>query len=175
MDDYKLVLSKCRHSDGCEIESAVFPFCPKHMEQEWGLVTKESSIPHAGNGLFFVGYTDKDGHRVDTLKKGSIVTYYSGKEDLSCSEYDARFGDNSSYGLCCADKCLDGGPTDNYPGRLMNHRPYSKANVRWGNSMTVLDDRYCTPMYAMRAIKAGRELFVDYGRDYWKGRKHKKL
>jgi hypothetical protein len=141
------------------------------MKKEFGLVTKTSTIPNAGLGLFFVGYTDEDGDFVDLIKPRQIVTHYSGKEKLTSAQYDARFGDDTSYGVCTRfDECLDGGPTDNFPGRLINHKSYSKANVRWGETITKTGDRFLLPLYATKRIKAGKELFIDYGRDYWRGR-----
>jgi len=132
------------------------------------LEVKTSTIPGAGDGLFFMGYVLEDGTRVDTLKKGAFITYYSGYENLSAKEYDSRFPERTSYGFQCNETCLDSGPSDNYPGRYINHKPFSKSNVRWGTTVCQISDRYATPMYALKSIKAGKELFVDYGRQYWK-------
>lgn len=140
------------------------------MKKEFGLVVKTSTIPNAGLGLFFVGYQDEDGDFVDTIKTNQIVTHYSGKEKLTKAQYDARYPGETSYGLCTRGKCLDSGPTDNFPGRLINHKSFERANVRWGQTITEIGDRFLVPLYAKKNIKAGKELFIDYGRDYWRGR-----
>ncbi len=141
------------------------------MKKQFGLVAKTSTIPNAGLGLFFVGYKDEDGDFVNLIKKGKVVTHYSGKDRYSTAQYDDRFGNDTSYGVCTRkNECLDGGPTDNFPGRLINHKSYARANVRWGQVITHAGDRYMLPLYATKNIRAGRELFIDYGPDYWRGR-----
>lgn len=164
---YKLVSGRRCHNTTCDR----FPYCWIHMKKEYGLVVKPSTIPNSGLGLFFVGYTDDDGNFVNKIKIGEIVTYYSTKRLLTKRQYDAKFSDDASYGFCLSKKvCLDGGPTDNYPGRLLNHKSTDRANVRWGGKVTKEGDRYLLPMYARKRIDVGRELFIDYGAEYWKGR-----
>ena len=176
MEDYERNCTQCRFrlAAGRRCRNTTcdrFPFCWMHMKKAYGLVAQTSRIPNAGLGLFFVGYKDEDGDFVNLIKKNEVVTHYSGKHKLTTAQYDARFGDDTSYGVCTRrNECLDGGPTDNFPGRLINHKSYSRANVRWGQTITRTGDRYMLPMYATTNIRAGQELYIDYGPDYWRGR-----
>lgn len=174
-----------------------YPFCWQHMKKKWGLVAKPSTIAGAGLGLFFVGYKDEDtGERVEELRKGTTVAWYSGKDLLTEEEYHARYPADveSAYGLCFGrgrgTRCLDSGPTANLPGRLANDSAWfpqngkfvrrnpadptwPKANVKFynGNAAGVryMYHRHAVPMKATRKIRAGEELFVEYGDGYWEG------
>lgn len=156
------------------------------MKKEWGLVARPSTLAGAGLGLFFVGFKDKHtGEWVDALRKDDIVTYYSGKEVLTRAQYNERYPEDvhTDYGLCVSGKvCLDGGPTSNMPGRLINDggwrnaadgrfvRSGVKPNVKFpGNARGLqrMFGRYVVPMKALKAIRAGDELLVAYGKAYW--------
>jgi len=143
------------------------------MKLEFGLVAKPSDIPGAGLGLFFVGYKDENGDEVNTIKPRQVVTRYSGKEVLTKKEYHDKYPEHveTSYGVCTRrGKCLDGGHTDNFPGRLINHKAPSRTNVKWGETITEMEGRYTLPIYATKNIRAGSELYINYGTEYWKGK-----
>lgn len=112
---------------------------------------KESEIPGIGMGLF----SKQD------LVKGDTIGYYTGRVLDDKSANSARYCESKYLLWICKDHWIYGeGKESNYT-RYINHS--SKPNVR-----LVVSTRWKTARFeAMRKIKAGEELFFDYGDEYW--------
>ena len=124
------------------------------------LYVKKSKLPKAGKGLW-----------IDTdLKKGEVVCEYEGeiltwKECLKRNESQNGFG--AYYFYVTAKNCVDAQYTEWSIGRYANDatgfgrkaglRNNSKYEVRKGKPFIV----------ATRNIKAGDEILVGYGKEYW--------
>ncbi|WCL48219.1 SET domain-containing protein [Leptospira sp. GIMC2001] len=112
---------------------------------------KKSKIPGIGMGLF---------PKVN-LKKGDHIGFYTGKildDDQANSD---RYVESRYLLWICKDWWIYGeGKQSNYT-RYINHSEKPNAelivSVRWKTARFI----------AMKAVKAGDELFFDYGKDYW--------
>lgn len=124
------------------------------------LYVKKSQIPKAGNGL----WTDTE------IKKDEIVCEYEGekltwKQCMKRNEEQDGFG---AYYFYINDRnCIDAQYTEwalgRYAndalgfGRVSNLRNNARYEVRKGKAYIV----------ASRNIKAGSEILVSYGKEYW--------
>ena len=115
-----------------------------------------STIKGAGRGLFA---------RIP-IKKGETIGAYTG-EILTDEEANSEPYVDSDYILwVCADcNILGEGPQANYT-RYINHssKPNGRivASTRWKKAR----------IEAIKAIKAGQEIFIDYGEAYWQAREY---
>lgn len=112
---------------------------------------KTSSIPGIGYGLFT---------KVN-IRKGDTIGYYTGKI-LTDKQAESPKYVTSKYLLwICKDHWIYGeGKEANYT-RYINHS--SKPNLELVTSV-----RWKTARFrAIKNIKAGEELFFNYGKDYW--------
>lgn len=124
------------------------------------LYVKKSRIPKAGKGLF----TDKD------IKKDEIVCEYEGekltwKECLKRNEVQKGKG---AYYFHINDKnCIDAQYTTWALGRYANDAagPGRIAGVRNNSRYDVIKGK--PYIRATRNIKAGSEILVSYGKEYW--------
>lgn len=112
---------------------------------------KTSSIPKIGKGLFT---------KVN-LKKGDHIGYYMGKV-LSDDQANSNKYVESRYLLwICKDWWIYGEGKESNFTRFINHSNKPNAelvtSVRWKTARFI----------ALKSIKAGEELFFDYGKDYW--------
>jgi SET domain-containing protein len=123
------------------------------------LYLRPSSIPKSGLGL----YTDTD------IKKGEDVVEYRGiirtwKECEALNEAGKGgyfFFINNRY-------CIDAYPTTTEMGRYANDaRGHSRLTGARNNSEYVVRNKKVY-IVATRNIKAGMEILVSYGTDYWK-------
>lgn len=137
------------------------PISNEHKLIEKSVVLRPSSITGAGNGV----YTLKD------INRGDDLGYYIG-EVLTENEFENRYAKDGygEYVLRIPDKnaegkfiIIDAKNHYNWVSRVNAPKGTKKRkNIYWDNEGRV---------YASRNIKAGEELFVDYGNDYWKGKK----
>jgi hypothetical protein len=124
------------------------------------LYVKKSKLPNAGKGL----WTDTD------IKRGDIVCEYEGerltwKECLKRNEGQPGFG--AYYFYINSKNCIDAQHTEWALGRYANDatgfgrvesvRNNAKYEVRKGKPFII----------ATRTIKAGTEILVGYGKEYW--------
>ncbi|MDB5252342.1 MAG: hypothetical protein JWP27_1511 [Flaviaesturariibacter sp.] len=121
------------------------------------LVVKKSTLPGAGNGLFTKKFIPKDTRIVEY--KGRITTWKEADHDGGMNFY-----------LFCVKRnhTIDARPYKKALGRFANdvNGPGKIAGVR-NNSVFVIDGLQVF-IESTRDIPAGAEVFVDYGKDYWK-------
>jgi SET domain-containing protein len=123
------------------------------------LAVKKSTLPGAGKGLF----TKRD------VKKGERFIEYLG-EIITEAELDKR-AENDIYGYAfyvSKKKCIDAYYTPEHLGRFAND---AKGIVR----VKGIKNNCCYRIFkqrgwieAERDLKAGEEIFVSYGPEYWK-------
>lgn len=123
------------------------------------LVVKKSTLPKAGKGLF----TKRD------IKKGERIVEYLG-EIITEAELDRR-AENDIYGYAfyiSKKKCIDAYYT---PEALARYANDAKGIVR----IEGIKNNCCYEIWKNRGwikaeknIKAGEEIFVSYGAEYWK-------
>jgi SET domain-containing protein len=123
------------------------------------LIVKKSTLPKAGKGLF----TKKD------IKKGERIVEYIG-EIITEAELDRR-AENDIYGYAfyiSKRKCIDAYYRPDELARFAND---AKGLVR----VEGIKNNCCYEIWknrgwikAERNIKAGEEIFVSYGAEYWK-------
>lgn len=123
------------------------------------LAVKKSTLPGAGKGLF----TKRD------IKKGERFVEYLG-EVITEAELDRR-AENDIYGYAffiSKKKCID---AYYQPDALARYANDAKGIVR----IKGIKNNCCYTIWkqrgwiqAERNIKAGEEIFVSYGAEYWK-------
>ncbi|MCW3101808.1 MAG: hypothetical protein JWO09_248 [Bacteroidetes bacterium] len=123
------------------------------------LTVKKSTLPGAGKGLF----TKRD------IKKGERFVEYHG-EIITEAELDKR-AEKDIYGYAfyvSKNKCIDAYYTPEHLARYAND---AKGIVK----IKGIKNNCCYTIYkrsgwieAERDIKAGEEIFVSYGAEYWK-------
>ena len=139
-----------------------------HTRQVFGLKLDSSGIPNSGTGLF----------SMKRFRRGAQIAKYTGVE-MTQEEYDAI---DSGYGI--ADQfgtVIDSASTQSTIARYANDcRPENKAqNDCPGNNAEFVDfENYDSPdveeedkidgvwLCASKTIRAGDEIFVDYGGNY---------
>lgn len=120
------------------------------------LKVKTSTLPNSGNGLFVM--TD--------VTKGSLITEYLGKKTTwSKVENDV---DNGYIYYIDEDNVIDAAKSLKTFGRYANDaQGFSKLpDVK--NNTVYYEDGGRVFIKAIKNISAGSEVFVAYGRDYWK-------
>jgi SET domain-containing protein len=121
------------------------------------LVVKKSTIPNAGMGLFTKKFIPKGTHIVEY--KGRISTWKEVKDEDGKNAYIFYVNRN----------------------HVIDGKPYKKAFARYANDARGLvkikgvtnNCDYVTQgttaiIESKKDIPAGAEIFVDYGKDYWK-------
>lgn len=134
-------------------------YCYQHTRSLKKLEVRRSNIPEAGLGLF----TLRD------IKKGQVITPYGGVL-VSPREYDAS---DSVYGIeFNKNQILDGASTQSSLGRYANScraGNIKKKQCKGQNArLSANKAKKTASVKATRNIKAGEEIFVSYGRSYWK-------
>lgn len=137
--------------------------CWQHTRITKGLEVKRSTVPGAGLGLF----TTRD---IPRTRRGVDVGIYKGN-DISKTEYDASDG---QYGIQIN------------PTTVRDARSTQSSIMRYANMCRVSDRPHCTQNNARYVhdrrgqhtikirtlpntpVRAGSEIFVSYGRDYWR-------
>ena len=127
------------------------------------LYVKKSQLPKAGKGLFVA----KD------IKKGEIITPYEGEKLTwkQCQQRNAnkKGKEKGAYYFYINDKnCVDAEYCLWALGRYANDAagPVRVTGLRNNAQYEVIKGK--PYIVATRNIKAGSEIFVSYGKDYWK-------
>jgi SET domain-containing protein len=124
------------------------------------LFIQESLIPGAGKGLF-----------TDTLiKKGKIIIEYTG-EKLTWAQCEKRNNEqeglNGYFFFVSKNNCIDAQHTLDSLGRYANDaQGYKKVEGLKNNAEYQIIKRK-PYIIAKKNIKAGEEIFVSYGKEYW--------
>lgn len=138
----------------------VGPMCWQHTRLLAGLAVKKSGLPGAGDGLY--------AHRAFPAR--SFVSKYTG-ERLTPAEVNARYpGDAvAPYVLQVGrNRFVDARATNSGPARYANdcRAPDRRARRCQGNNTQFRRNGDLATM--SRPVRAGDELFVSYGREYWR-------
>ena len=121
------------------------------------LYVKESSIPASGKGLF----TKKP------ISKGTRIVEYKGKRS-TWKEVKDEDGKNGYIFYINRNNVIDGLPDRKALARYANDaRGLVRIKGLLNNSEYVVDGLKAY-IEANKDIPAGAEIFVDYGKDYWK-------
>ena len=121
------------------------------------LYVKKSSIPDAGKGLF----TKKP------ISKGTRIVEYKGKRS-TWKEVKDEDGKNGYIFYINRNNVIDGLPDKKALARYANDaRGLIKIKGLLNNSEYVVDGLKAY-IETKKDIPAGGEIFVDYGKDYWK-------
>lgn len=124
------------------------------------LKVKKSQLPNAGKGLF----------TTHAIKKGEVVCEYEG-EHLTWKECEERNqalpGKGAYYFYINSKNCVDAQYTLWAIGRYANDAA-GLSRVKGLRNNCKYDIKKGIPyIVATRNIKAGEEIFVAYGKDYW--------
>lgn len=120
------------------------------------LMVKKSSLPNAGNGLFV---------KID-FKKGEMITEYKGRRRTWAQvENDA---DNGYIFHIDDDNVIDAQKNVNTFGRYANDAAGLHRVSGLRNNAEYIEESNRVFIRATRNIKAGNEVFVSYGKRYWK-------
>lgn len=127
------------------------------------LYLKKSLIPGAGKGLF----VKKD------FKRGEIVCEYEGEiVPWSVCEKRAEEGHEGYAFFITKNRCVDAYFTKDAIGRYANDaKGIGRVDGLKNNAQYEIKTRQGEKrvfIVATRTIKANDEVFVDYGKDYWK-------
>lgn len=129
------------------------PYCGPHTKSELGLLVAKSRIAKAGLGLFAARPFRKDG----------LVVEYTG-EKLTTKAYNEKYGDDAmgAYGITLnARYVLDAAKTSSSVARYAcdYHGSGKKPNAEF------VTDRGRIWIVALRDLRVGDEIYVDYGED----------
>lgn len=149
---------------GCRRTTCRGDKCWQHAIIEDGLRVKQSTLPNVGMGLF----------AMRDFSSGSIICEYIG-EYIDTKELERRYGnDVGQYAIVVANDSrenpiyIDARETNKGYGRFINHVSMSEANAEFVSYPKRSGEKYDRVMVeAVRTIKAGEEIFVDYGNEYW--------
>ena len=133
--------------------------CRYHLRELLQLDVAPSTIPEAGQGLF----------SLSNRSKGDRIVAYTG-ESLSVSALEKRYpkGDVGVYCLAISSSVF----IDSALSRGVGASANASRNGAKPNAKFVLDVRGGSArLEATRCIRAGDEVFVSYGREYWCGAK----
>jgi len=128
------------------------PYTPHHRTfNEDRFEVRPSSIPGIGMGLF----------TRSTLNKGDPVGFYTGIVLTDRQANSPKYVDSAYLLWICKDHWILGeGPESNFT-RYINHSDKPNCEL-------VVSTRWKTArIRALKRIPAGRELFFDYGEEYW--------
>jgi uncharacterized protein len=123
------------------------------------LKVKKSSLPKAGKGLF----TEKE------IKKGEVVCQYEGERITWAEAIRRNDKDKGGYVYYITKKnCIDAFEYEDTFGRYANDAAgLGRVKGLRNNSTYDVRDNHVY-IVATRKIKAGAEVFVSYGKQYWK-------
>lgn len=138
--------------------------CHVHRK-ELGVKVKKSTLPNAGKGLF----------ATKTFNKNSVIGEYSG-ENVSEAEIGRRYGkskhDNVPYGLGANNakgRVLDSACRRSVMSLANSGRSRMQSNAKFSDR---IKPNGTINVRATKKIKAGAEIKIWYGTDYWRTTKN---
>lgn len=121
------------------------------------LFVKKSTIPNAGKGLFTKKF----------IPKGTRIVEYKGRRS-AWKEVKDEDGKNGYIFFINRNNVIDGLPYKSALARYANDaRGLVKMKGFYNNSDYIVDGVRAY-IESKKDIPAGSEIFVDYGKDYWK-------
>ena len=147
------------------------PCCSSHMPIKYKVKIGNSGIANGGKGLFAVVKTigDNDivfrGQRPSRLGRAlvgeTICPYYG--EVLDNDEMERRYADKTApYGIEINDNRYEDASLVRGVGSIINHKPKAQSNCEF--YVSTRDN--LVYLRAIKNIRNGHELFVNYGKDY---------
>lgn len=131
---------------------------------DYKLIVKESTIPGAGKGLF----TESD------IPKGELVVEYTG-DVMTMKEVRERYGEEIQTApylyFISYQKCIDAMYTPDSLARYANDAEGFVIIEGLKNNAEFTNVRGVPFIISTKKIKAGSEILVSYGGDYWKIKK----
>lgn len=125
------------------------------------LYVKKSTIPNAGKGLFTKKF----------IPKGTLIVEYKGRRS-SWKEVEDEDGKNGYIFYINRNNVIDGQPYKSALARYANDaRGLVKIKGLTNNCDYIVDGNRAY-IESKKDIPAGSEIFVDYGKDYWKVIRH---
>ena len=121
------------------------------------LIVKDSQLPNAGKGLF----------TTLPIKKAENITEYKGKI-TTWKEVNHDEGTNGYIMYVTRNKVIDARKATTVLARYANDAKGLQKIKGLNNNCTYENDKNRVYIKAKKDIPAGAELFVDYGKDYWK-------
>ncbi len=138
----------------CNRKTKRGPYCWAHMQAKLNLRIKQSSIPQAGLGVFS-GKTP--------IKKGSKIVEYSGDvKPLNGGDYALQVNRR---------KMIDAAKSQHIGGFINDCRASQrKEKICSGTNTKFVRARNAQAIWvkATKHIKPQKEIFVSYGRQYWR-------
>ena len=134
-------------------------FINESKKENNNLVAKTSTIPNSGNGLF----AKKD------FKKGQIICNFTGELIDNDKLEDKDFsGPRGHYLIDLGEKTLDTYDSNCLAKYANDVEGPGKTDKK--NNSIIYSTRNGTSAYicATRDIKVGEEIFLNYGKDYWR-------
>ena len=131
--------------------------CWQHTKSQEGLRVKPSQISDGGFGL----------HTTRRFAKGEKVANYTG-EKMTRAQVKGRYGsERGQYVVCRSDsECFDGRKTSASFARFANDA--RGTSFRNNARFTPGASNHQPILRTTRAIPASREIFANYGSDYWR-------
>lgn len=126
------------------------------VSEEKQLIVKESTLPCSGKGLFTKIF----------IPKGTRITEYKGKI-TTWKDADHQDGTNSYIYFVTKDHVIDGLPFTNEMARYANDARGATRVTGITNNCRYVEDGLKIYIEAKKDIKAGSEILVDYGKEYW--------
>ena len=135
------------------------PMCWQHLMSERKLRIKKSNVQGAGKGLFAM--QRGVGPQAIVFRRGDVVTKYEG-EVMTDAGLTARYGNYTApYGISVSNDVYENGACRRGAGAMINHATGNRVNVEFVENG---DNR--SEIRALKAIRNGQELLVDYGANY---------
>ena len=163
------------------------PFCWYHLKSASHLTIKPSGIAGAGTGLFACDPTKDDDSDDVVFKMGDLIVPYVG-EHVSSDTIDDRYGDadytTAPYAVTKRDghiidsACLRGagaiandarGAANNAKivAKKINTTIANRLNASRATGHLLRPNTNVLSLIATKPIKQGKEVFANYGADYW--------
>jgi hypothetical protein len=135
-----------------------FDLCYQHLKTDHNLKIAPSTIPKAGKGLFAFNAEADDGDIVFS-KDERIIDYNA--QLITLIELNKRYGNKTApYAVQINKNLYEDAGCVRSAGSIANHKPRKKTNAK------LYAYRGKTYLKAIKNIKNGDEIFVNYGTDY---------
>ena len=144
------------------------PYCWRHMRSQLHLRVAKSQIPEAGNGVYAY---HPDANIQKVFKKGDSITTYDG-EFIDKEEVDRRYTNSEEvtapyvYSIGTSGNNFVDAACVRGVGGMFNFKPYTGKRNPNNVIAKKIKNENKVMLYAIRDIRNGEEMFLDYGRNY---------